>query len=350
MATTRKDIAEHCGISSSTVGMILSGRGERYSKVTRTRVLEAARRLNYRPHIHARGLRMNRSFLIGISFFAANDKILVDVLRGVQQTLANEDYSPLVYSCRDFDEQAQGLRRFCNRQVDGLILNAAYVGDGAEARYRELVPQELPVVEIFGRVLHGTPTVNVDLAAASREAVEHLIRQGHRRIAMLTHERYAVARHDEFGPHHDAWQRYVGYRDAMAGAGLKPIVLTHPITREVNSADEFFAGGEQSLDLILHHPAGPTAVVCYADEEACGLIREAHARGVKLPERLSIVGFSDGGMARAVTPALSTHAIPAFEVGRLAAAALLQRIQNNPVPNQLVQPRWVERQSTADLR
>ena len=351
MSVTRKDIAKHTGLSPSTVGMILSGRGERYSDATRKSVLSAAEELNYRVDPAARSLRLNRSFLLGVLMSAGNAIIVTDVLRGIQDALGEGDYAPTVFSHRDGREQAECLRRCVDRRVDGLIANVAVDSDGKidRARYEALASHPIPVVEIFGRFLADTIKINVDFQAAGRMATEHLLALGHRRIAMFTHAKYRTSASRGAGRHFDAWERYLGYEQALRTAGLEPIVVTHPLSGEVDVEEEFFSGGHQGLGELLNHPAQPTAVVCYNDLQAYGLIRAARVESVPLPERLSIVGYGDKDVSRITTPALTTLRIPAFEVGHHAAATLLRLIDNRPCDDQLIASRLIVRESTCSF-
>jgi len=351
MSVTRKDIAIHTGLSASTVGMILSGRGQRYSEATRTRVLEAAEELNYRVDPAARSLRLNRSFLLGVLINAGNTGIAAEFLRGVQNALIDGDYAPTVFSHGNRDEEAESLRRCIDRRIDGLVANIAINphGEAQLARYAALDAHDIPVVEVFGRFLPGVTKVNVDYEAAGRAAARHLIDRGHRRIAMLTHHRYTASADRAAGPHYDAWERYCGYRECMLEAGLEPVVVTHDLSREIDVDDEFYHGGEVSLRVLLAHPARPTAVICYNDLQAYGLIRAARQQQIDLPRQLSIVGYGDAEVSRITSPALTTLKIPAFEVGRSAAATLLELIEKRTVEDQLIQSKLIVRESTGEL-
>ena len=322
MIVTRKDVAQHAKVSESTAGMILAGRGQRYSVHTREKVLAAAKVLDYRPNPAARSLQQQRSFLIGVLLNASNALISTEFLRGVQAVLNSGDYSPTVHSHADCEEQANCLGRCADRRVDGLIVNASHDSSGQfdTSQLAAVVEHGAPVIEVFGRFISGVPQINVDNVAAARMSVEHLLGLGHRRIAMLTHERYVVSRGKQAAMF-DAWERYCGYEAAMYAAGLEPVVLTHPISGEIDVAQQFVDGGLGVFDAVLNHPAKPTAVICYNDLEAFGLLRAARLKGISIGEQLSVVGFGDLDHSRIIVPALTTVLVPAFEVGRRAAEA-----------------------------
>ena len=245
MRVTRKDIAARSGVSISAVGMILNGNGKHYTEETRRKVREAAEALDYRPDISARGLRMSRSFLIGVSVFESNASLMTSLMRGVQRGLRDGEYSALIYSHGSREEELECHRRCADRKVDGMIINPGVAADGSadtKMSYLNSIGRNVPVVEIFGRTVEA-PAVNIDFRAVGRVAVEHLLALGHRRIAMLTHDRYRAASATGFGRHADAWHRFEGYCQALAGAGLEPLVFTHPVQGEFETDPDFFDGG-----------------------------------------------------------------------------------------------------------
>jgi DNA-binding LacI/PurR family transcriptional regulator len=206
--------------------------------------------------------------------------------------------------------------------------------------------------------------------AAGRLATEHLLSLGHRRIAFLTHERYVFGRsrapahpapsdENHSGQpdqdrgmrrailHFDAWEQFCGYEAVMYAAGLEPLVVTHPISAEINVEQQFVDGGVRALDALLAHPGQPTAVVCYNDLEAFGLIRGARLKGLQIPERLSIVGFGDLQHSQIIAPALTTIRVPALEVGQQAALALLECVGGRAAESARIEATIVVRESTA---
>ena len=246
---------------------------------------------------------------------------MTGLMRGVQRGLRDSEYSALIYSHGSREEELECHRRCADRKVDGMIINPGFAADGSadtEISYLRSVGRNLPVVEIFGRAVIKAPAVNIDFPAATRVAVEHLLSLGHRRIAMLTHDRYQAASATGFGRHADAWQRYDAYRQALAAAGLKPCVFTHSIHGEFDVEADWFAGGSMALGEILQHPARPTAVICYNDLEAYGLIRAAQQHNVNVPHDLSVMGYGDSDFARLTDPPLTTFRVPACEAGQRA--------------------------------
>ena len=355
MPVTRKDVAKHAEVAESTAAMILTGRGQRYSLHTREKVMEAAKKLHYRPNLAGRSLTMKRSFLIGVLFNATNTSCAAEFLRGVQGSLRSEKtsevYSSVVFSHANCDEEADGLQQFLDRQVDGVIANVAVDAQGKadQCRYQAILEDGMPVVEVFGRFVSGVPAANVDEASAGRSAARQLMQFGHRRIALLVHEGYDGAWRTGNNSHVDAGQRYRGYEQALRAAGLEPIVITHAEPRGIDAREEFVAGGLAALPLLLEHPAQPTAVVCYNDWQAVGLIRAARRANVAVPGRLSIVGFGDTELSQIIEPALTTLRLPAFDIGCEAARMILELLDHRSLESVTVPCELIVRESTAGM-
>jgi DNA-binding LacI/PurR family transcriptional regulator len=334
MGVTRKDIAERAGVSASTVGMILGGRGKRYSEETQRKVRKIAEQLDYRVDMAARSLKLNRSFLVGVLLYSCNDVLAMDFLRGSQSALAEQGCSPIVFSHDNVEEEIESLQRCLDRRVDGLIVNVTAAGLVDEPikseRYQSLLQSDLPVVQVLGRCMPGVPSVIIDNVAAARDATAYLIGLEHRRIALLMHDHYDNATIYGMAPHFDAWQRYdAGYHQAMQDAGLEPVVITHRLVDEPEIADQYIRGGLESFESIVHHESRPTAVVCYNDFQAFGLIRAARLRNIIIPDQLSIIGHADHDLSSITTPTVTTLSVPAWQVGRAAAEMVLRKINED---------------------
>lgn len=324
--------------------MILSGLGERYSEETRRRVFQAAEDQGYQPSINARALRLKRSLLLGVLLDDVNTHFAASFLQGVQASLATTDYSPLVFFAKTAAEQGQCLARCHNRQVDGLLINCVIpTAIAATDEFtRGLAKTGIPTVEVFGRFLAGTPKVNVDNYHSGLLCARHLIDLGHRRIALLTHSRHHLAE-----AHFDAWEQACGYRDALLAAGLEPLVVARELDFEHADETTFLHAGFDALEELLGLPQPPTAALCYGDQMAYGLNRACRARGVQVPHQLSICGNNGLSLSALANPPLTTTRPPYFQVGRTAAAKLLQLIDGDSLEDTLIAPELELRQSTA---
>ena len=347
---TQKDISEYANVGVSTVGMILSDNGERYSPKTRSKVLRAVRELKYKPSITARSLKLNKTFLIGLLLSDANAGFISGILRGAVSALYDhgQGYSPVVFTHYNAEEESASLEACLDRNVDGLIVNTNVAPDGSNAarRFNRLIKSGVPLVEVFGRNISDAPSLIADNAFAARRAVEEMLNLGHRRIAMLTHEYYDVSsKKGGRGLHFDAWEQYCGYEQAMRKVGLEPILLTHSLLFDLSGSNDFVTGGLESLEKILQHPAKPTAIICYDDYQAYGLIRACRLRNISIPQHLSICGYGDLDLSQIITPSLTTLRVPAKRIGQTAMQMVLDIIENREVSSAMVEPEFVMRES-----
>ena len=353
ITVTINDVAKAAGVSRSAVSMVLSGnRSDEFSETTRRRIHAAAEKLGYRPNLVARSTRMQRSHLVGVLFYGANTNLAADFLAGVQGKLIDAKCAPLVFSHASLCDEAKCLESCLDCHVSGLIVNMAVntLGRTNAAKYHALRENELPLVEVFGRFIAGVPQMNVNNVAAARKSVQHLLGLGHRRIAML--DPRALCR----GP-----QQRGGNALRRLGAILR---LRRRCVRRRTRAHCAHAPGlgrrgrgpavrrwrdRRLRRAVLKHPAKPTAVICYNDLEAYGVIRAARLRSIALPDRLSLIGFGDLGLSRIVMPALTTVPVPAYEVGGRAAEALLKCPDEQPAESTLIEPEIVVRESTTHV-
>ncbi|MEO5715169.1 MAG: LacI family DNA-binding transcriptional regulator [Luteolibacter sp.] len=343
MRITRKDIAKAAGVSASTVAMILSGSGGRYSAATRRLVMETAEALGYQKSIVAKALQLRRSLLIGVLFSEVNAAHAPGFLRGVQSAIAGTDYSPLIFFTNSEAEQTACFDHCVERRVDALLVNCTIDAGNShlEAFAERVRGLKVPVLEIFGSFLSGAPQADIDNASAGATGVAHLVELGHRDIALITHSRYT-------NPvlHHDACDQAEGYQMAMIAAGLKPVIVTMDFDYEHLSFEGFVKAGVESLAQLVALTPMPTAAICYSDLMAYGLNRACRARGMKVPEEFSILGNGDLLLSAVVNPPLSTMRLDSFQLGLEGARRLLVSIDSAPLESVKVKPELLLRQST----
>jgi LacI family transcriptional regulator len=346
MRATRKDIAKATGVSLSTVGMILGNSGGRYSAETRKRVIEAAERMGYQTSINAKALRLQRSLLLGVLFSDLNTHHASSFLRGVKHALLPTEYSPLVFFNDSEADQESSLDHCLNRGVDALLLNCTVDPQGSRAKEfaKRVASLKIPVMEFFGSQVPGMPRVDIDNDHTGWIATRYLQDQGHERIALLTHSRYKDRK-----LHRDACEIAEGYHRAMAEKGLEPKVFAMKLDYEqLTHADFARAGGECLRRLDSAKPT-PTAVVCYNDPMAYGLLRACDRAGIRVPDDLSVIGNNDLNFSALVDPPLSTVKLDAFKVGFEGANRLLAAIDGKPLVGESVKTELVLRESTSPL-
>lgn len=293
---TISDVAAHCGVAVSTVSRALTRPG-RVSEATRLRVVAAADELGYQPNPRARSLLSGRTDTLALLIPDITNPFFFDVIRGTQSQSAAAGYSLLLVDTQESTEvEARNLTQL-QKSVDGLILAATRLSDEALAQAREI-----PIVAL-NRNTRGVPTVVIDSAEGTVQAVEHLASLGHRSLA------YA-------GGPAGSWsngQRWRAVRTATARLGLT--------ARRLGPFPPTLTAGAAAADAALN--SGTTAVLAFNDLVAIGILQRLAERGVRVPQDMSVVGCDDIFGADFCHPALTTLTAPIERAGRVATDMLL---------------------------
>lgn len=326
-----KDVAEAAGVHVATASRALDERTATMVKPeTVERVRRAAADLGYRVNRMARGLKMSRSFTIGMLIPDITNPFFPPIVRGAEDALGEGGYT-LVLANTDNDEakERRHLTGMLELQVDGLLL--------AMARRRDPLVEELrggptPLV-LVNRTIDrgGVSAVIPDDQAGMFVAVEHLYQLGHRRIGHVA------------GPADTSTgaRRASGFAAAMTHFGLSAKLL-------VRAAAFGEAAGREAARPLFARRSRPTAIVGANDLIALGAIEAGEEAGLRCPDDFSVVGFNDMPFVDRFRPALTTIRIPEYEIGLRAARLLQSRIER---PDQkpetiLIAPQLVIREST----
>ncbi len=318
LVATVKEVAERAGVSTATVSRVLSG-STGVREPLRSRVLEAARLLSYRPNRAARNLRVRSSRTVGVLIPDIENPFFTSVICGIEDALRETDYSLLLANYNENPEQeARGLETFRAEGVRGLIFAAS----SAPSRlYTELGDAGVAMVAVSRVPIR----LRVDIVTvANREgayhATAHLIQLGHKRVAIINGPEVLTTAHD----------RQAGYEDALREAGLplEESLVVHCDFRQ--------AAGHAAMQQLLSLAAPPTAVFAGSNLLTLGALQAIHESMLEIPSQIAIVGFDDLPWATSLRPPLTTVAQPAFEVGRTAAELLLDRVQNPAMPRRQV--------------
>jgi LacI family transcriptional regulator len=332
-------VARLAGVTKAVVSVVLSGRQSTLgvSEVTRRRVLRAVKQLDYQPSPIGRALAHNKSSLVALLGREAYFVFALETIKGIEEVLREKDYSLLTYY--DGSAAADQARHLClalGRRVDGLIV----AGSPESARgpnHRRIAALRragMPVVQLYRRVFPKVPVVMTDERAAGYLAAQHLLALGHRSIAHVTHDQYRDSRLP--GTYSDALQRYEGYVRAMREAGLQPAVVTYH-TRTYMGLD-YLESVQPAADVLARRGSPFTAVTCYCDYTAIGLMHALRARGRRVPEDISVVGYDDVDAAAMVDPPLTTLAQPLRELGRTAARMVFDLADGKAEKDAIFQP------------
>ncbi len=326
-----RDVARVAGVSPASVSRVLNA-PERVRPAVRRQVEAALAELRYVPNGAARPLAGQRTRTIGAVVPHLDLGIFVKGLKGLEERLRQAGYALLVASADpDLDREEAAIRALAGRGVDALVL----VGQRRSRAVVELLERlALPVVTTYlFDPASPRPCLGIDHRAAMRRVVEHLLELGHRHLAVLSgpnpgNDRIAA--------------RLDGIRDALGAAGL-----TLPEEALVETAYSI-TDGRTGLRTLLDRAVPMTALVCTTDLLAFGVLAEARALGVRVPERLSVTGFDDLEPAAHLDPALTTVHVPAEELGRRTAEWLLARLDGRHLPERVeLEASLVLRGSTA---
>ncbi|MBP0484778.1 LacI family DNA-binding transcriptional regulator [Sagittula salina] len=327
---TIRTVAADAGVSVAAVSKVLRN-AYGVSDGLRDKVQKSIEKLDYRPSTAARGMR-GRTYTVGVLLVELRNPFLPSVIDGVQRTLGKANYKALmgVGEARAKIEQSL-IDSMVDMRMDGLLLVAPRLSGDRLARHA----QRLPMVVIG----HHEPTaalfdtVNSDDRRGARIAVEALLTRGHKDVHMISMP-------EENAAQNVYREREYGYRDAMVAAGLADRIR---FWRQ----KERFAQPDGTIDALLESPDRPPAVFCWSDIAAVELINKAAARGINVPEDLAIIGYDDTPTAALPLIGLSSMDQHGTQIGELAAAALLSRIEGRTVPeHRLIEPGLILRRST----
>lgn len=305
---TMRDVARLAGVSVTTVSSIVNGRGGVSPEVTR-RVEDAIMTLDYHPNEVARGLKVNRTFTIGIILPDVSNLFFSDILRGVESEARRNGYSVILCDSNEDPVQEQEmLTVLIRRRVDGILL-ASTQASLAESR----LAMRRPPIVCFDRTPRGFegPAVVVDNVRASYQATRHLIELGHQHIAIIAGPETTLT----------GSGRLDGFRQALQEAHL-------PLPEEYIRPGGFSTEGAHRAALeILQLPNPPTAIIVCNNRMTLGLMRALRDLGLKCPQGVSVVGFDDFDWSDLFSPRLTTIVQPSYEIGKRATEILLQVIQ-----------------------
>lgn len=325
-----KDVARVAKVSHPTVSRAL-----RHSPLvkaeTAERIRQIARSIGYRPSAVARSLVTKKTNTIGVVVTTITDPFIGEVVSGIEETANKHGYSViLANSNADPDREIQVANSFHEHRVDAILVTSSRVG----ALYVPLLSQlRIPVVLINnqhpGEFVHS---VMIDNITASRNATQHLVELGHKRIAYIS---------DRFGSQSDT-ERLGGYRQTLESAGIAFV------SSLVVAGDGRPAGGTRAMKQLLAQPASPTAVFCYNDMSALGALSCIREHGLRVPEDISLVGFDDLLFASYADPPLTTVRQSKHQMGQVAMEIVLKLFSGiRSETNIKMQGELIVRRSTA---
>ena len=335
-----KELARIAGVSTASVSRALSN-PNRVSKKMREKVLAAADEVGYRPNRLGASLRTARSGNIVAIIPDISDSFNSGVIQSLERTAAERGYSVLFGDTQGERERELvygGLVR--SRQADGIIVFSHRLPfeDEELASENFQLPPLVNSCEFAESPFTDTsllPWVSIDNEVAGRDATEHLLSLGHRKIAVITGDIESPS----------ALQRLKGYKQALQNYG---VAFDPGLIQEGLYTLE--AGVEYTKKILLAKDR-PTAIFCMCDETAIGCIATLREYGFSVPRDVSVVGFDDIRFAEYLSPPLTTVAQPVEDIGRRCAEILLDMIDGETieVPKNILPHKLMVRESTAPI-
>ncbi len=304
---TISDVARVAGVSVATVSKVVNNRYG-VAAGTSERVLAVVEELGYESSLVARSLRRTSTNVIGV-LVAEFEPYSTELLKGISSAVDGTGYELLAYAGRTDGGARTGWERRSLSRLAGTLVDAAIVVTPTMVMSAD---SPVPVVAVDPHTgPEGTPTVDSDNTTGAREAVEHLIGLGHRRIAHLG------GRADL----ESARLRELGYRQALEGAGI----AVDPLLIKVGGYRPDLA--DAPVRTLLDRPDRPTAVFAANDLSAIHVIEVAAELGLRVPEDLSVVGFDNIPESWGSTPPLTTVAQPLHRMGAEALRMVLDLLE-----------------------
>jgi LacI family transcriptional regulator len=317
------EVARLAGVSTATASRVIGAVDYPIRPTTRQRVLDAAIALDYVPNALARGLLKQQIALVGVIVHDITDPYFSEVVRGVEDAATPDGY--LVIACssdRSPERETSYVRLLRSMRAAAVIFAGSGIDDAARneelARHLDGLRANGAATVHLSPHAFGLPEVGVDNSGGIASIVTALAELGHRRIAFLA------------GPTqlYVATERLAGYRRGLAEAGIEAddrLVVHTSFDRR---------GGALGVEMLLDGDADFTAVCCANDLLALGALEQLAARGIGVPDAISVTGFDDISVASLTAPRLSTVRLPLRDLGRIGfdtAVSILAGDAHEPV-------------------
>jgi len=309
-------VAEKAGVSTATVSRVLNKKGNVSEKVSQ-KVSNAIKELNYRPNRAAYHLRSGKGKRIGVLFADIQNPFFTSVLAGIENLLYQSGYTLLVgNSNEDPKREKIQLESLIDEGVAGIIV--ASVSKNFD-RFKQAINYGIPILAL-DRIMDGisVDTVTINNIQAAQDATNYLIRLGHKKIAFIS------------GPNNVSTSnlRRTGYEQAIEEiSGLNKIIELGNFRQD---------GGYNAMIKLLSQEIKPTAVLVANNLMTLGALQALIEKKVKIPEEMSLLGFDDMPWSSSLQPPLTVVAQPTYNMGRIAAKLIIDRIQDPIAPAQQI--------------
>lgn len=340
---TMLDVSRRAGVSKSTVSRVLNGKG-RISAATRQAVFKAIEELDYRPDIIAQSLSNQATNTIGLIIPRGyNMSKYITELIDVVQEMANQAGKFLMITQVDTDDVSHGIktiRNLADRRCDGILYykSSHIESDDVQEQLEKLI-DDLPIpLVVLNYHLPNKPDYCVwyDHVETGRLAVDHLIENGHSRIAYISGSLNLQT----------ARQRLQAYQESLKQAGIDfdPLLMIE--------GDGNYSGGYQACNQLIQRKLNFTAICCYNDVTAIGVAKALNEHGISVPDDVSIFGFDNEPVLDYTIPPISSVALPIENLVNHASRLLFSHMTEQQVstqPLETIHGELVNRSSVKNL-
>ena len=333
MNLTITDIAKLANVSKSAVSIVLNNKSG-VSDETRKKILEIVKKYNYNPSQIAQSLVVRKTKSIGLIITEIDNPFFTKVMKGVYDTCSEKGYSVLIGSSElSPDKEKEIIENFKSKRIDGFIISPLR-GEGVDYLYlSNLLKENMPFVMLRNVINYPINLVDIDNYKAAHEAVSYLIRLGHSEIAYFS------------GPVHSGHsiERFEGYKNALIENNIK--IRDNLIIEAGSYLADGYRTGKQFISSVDNLPS---AVFCYNDLVAIGLMNALDESDIKIPDDISVMGFDNIDFSEYIKHPLTTINMPAYEIGKTACEVLINLISvsNQSQANKIIlETKLIERES-----
>jgi len=317
---TIKDLAKELGISYSTVSRALRDHPDISAK-TIEKVKKLAKKKNYQPDVLAQYLQKKQSKTIGVIVPEIRHNFFSSAISGIEEVSYNKGYTIIVSQSQEFlEREKKNLQGMISNRIAGLIMSVSQETKSSE--HLELIKgRGIPIV-LFDRVLEdfeSSKVINNDYGGAYK-AVSFLVEKGYERIAYLGGKEYLLINQE----------RLRGYKEGLISHKRK-VIDDYIVFSGLEEGD----GAEGIIKLLKLNPK-PDAVLCVNDPVAIGAYGVVKNMGLKIPDDIAFIGFSNDPLCRLLSPPLTTINQLSYEMGKFSAELLFEQIENMDLRNSFI--------------
>ena len=314
-AITIKDIAKALGLSTSTISRALRGSHE-ISPETKKMVMEYAEQFNYRPNPIALSLKERRSRSIGVVVCEIANNFFSQAINGIESIAYNRGYHVIIsQSHESYAREVVNVEHLSSRSVDGLLVSLSTETVNVD-HFKKLHEKGLPIV-FFDRVTDEIDThkVVVDNYKGTYDAIQYLIKAGYKKIAHLANSaQLSITK-----------ERLNGYYAALRDNNIP---ISESYIQYCKHGGMIQSETENAIKELMELKNRPDAIFCAGDRLTIGGITALKSLGIKMPEELALLGFTNSAMVELIDPSLSAVKQPAYEMGQAAIELLIKLIES----------------------